>query len=574
MSSDDGSYFGRIIAGKFVLEAVLGEGGTGTVYRARQLALDRTVALKLLRREIARDEHFLERFKREARAASRLDHPNSVRVLDFGQDHDSSLYLVMELVQGRTLYEIIDADWPLENARVVRLLSQVLAALAVAHELGVIHRDLKPENIIVVRTTGDDGEDVEHAKVCDFGIAALGARLRSPAGTDERRVTLSGSFVGTPEYMSPEQVRGELGDQRSDLYSLGVVLYQLLTGRLPFRDPSPWTVALLHNTEPPPPPSTLLHVHPGLEAVCLKAMSKQPEHRFDTAREMRAALRACLNRDGIPTALTPAPVRIPTATPMAVSPVGARNTVVLQRGRRRPWLAVAGVVGLALASALAGRLAGRPHLPPAPVITAHVPAAIAAAPALPLPPPEPPAAAPEPPAPPAFVGPPLPPQRPARVVRSRPTVRRAPSMIEPAPALVAAEPLGPSLPPEPSAPPPPAPPAHPIAPTPPRPRWDPQRASVTITAVTSTSAVPGANIRAALGRLPLLRCYRTLGGPAATATLRLKIDEAGYVTAATLEGDLPGELRACVEKSARALRIKDVDTGDAAAAVTLRFTPS
>ena len=163
-------------------------GGIGTVYRARQLGLDRMVALKLLREEFARDEDFLERFKREARAASRLDHPNSVRVLDFGAARRRSLlYLAMEYVEGRTLYEVIQQDAPLPEARIVDILSQVLAAVGVAHDMGVVHRDLKPENIMIIRGTSDEGEHAELVKVLDFGIASLGsvaldARPRTPRG--------------------------------------------------------------------------------------------------------------------------------------------------------------------------------------------------------------------------------------------------------------------------------------------------------------------------------------------------------------------------------------------------------
>src|SRR6185436_8683867 len=429
MPTDDGSsLLGRTIAGKFLLEAVLGAGGSGTVYQARQIALDRVVALKLLRREVAHDGQFLERFKREARAASRLDHPNSVRVLDFGQDQDSSLYLVMELVQGRTLYDVIDEEWPLEDGRIVRLLSQVLAALAVAHELGIVHRDLKPENIIVVRTTGDEGEEAEQAKVCDFGIAALGAPLRAPAAGEERRVTLNGSFVGTPEYMSPEQVRGELGDQRSDLYALGVVLYHMLTGQVPFQDANPWTVAFRHTIDAPTPPSTLLRVHPGLEAVCLKALCKRPEDRFATAREMRAALRACLGTQGVPVFVGPTPARVPT--PMAVAPVGGRNTQVLTRRRRRRWPAVVTVMGMAVATIVAGRLLGRPHVTTPPVALA--PLAPLAAPAAPPPPPiEEPALPPEP----VVTAAPEPAAPTPRPARARPSKRTAAGEA-PAPATV------------------------------------------------------------------------------------------------------------------------------------------
>ena len=147
---DPSALVGRSIAGKFVIETLIATGGAGSVYRARQLALDRIVALKVLRQDIARDRHFVERFKREARAASRLDHPNSVRVFDFGHVDESLLYLAMELVEGRTLHQVIQDEWPLGDRRVVDVMSQVLSAIAVAHDMEVIHRDLKPDNIMII----------------------------------------------------------------------------------------------------------------------------------------------------------------------------------------------------------------------------------------------------------------------------------------------------------------------------------------------------------------------------------------------------------------------------------------
>src|SRR5882724_203167 len=221
MSDNHGATLvGKTIAGKFVIETVIAVGGIGTVYRARQLGLDRRVALKLLRAEFARDEDFIERFKREARAASRLEHPNSVRVLDFGQ-HEGALYLAMEYVEGRTLYQVIQDDFPMSEERTVDIMSQVLAAVGVAHDMGVVHRDLKPENIMIIRGTSDEGEHAELVKVLDFGIASLGAVARGVEGGEAEgpRMTKRGLLVGTPEYMAPEQAGGEPADRRSDIYS-------------------------------------------------------------------------------------------------------------------------------------------------------------------------------------------------------------------------------------------------------------------------------------------------------------------------------------------------------------------
>jgi eukaryotic-like serine/threonine-protein kinase len=588
---DDGaSLVGRNIGGKFLLEAVIGVGGSGTVYRAIQIALDRTVALKVLRPEFARDPHLLERFKREARAASRLDHPNSVRVLDFGQDEELSLYLAMELVQGATLYDLMDREWPLDEARIVRLLSQVLSALAVAHDLGVIHRDLKPENVIIVRGTGDEGETAEQAKVCDFGIARLGTPLRDETGSELPRVTVDGSFVGTPEYMSPEQVRGEPGDARSDIYSVGVVLYHVLAGRVPFEDTNPWGIAFKHTTDVPAPPSSFAPVNSALEAVCLKAMSKRPQDRYATAREMRAALRACLGAEitGV-TAVAPVRgARSRTETPTAVVP---------RRSLRWPLAAAVGTAALLAGWNLRSRTA--PPTPSAPPLTAVAPAPILPREAAPVP-----AATSRD----DLAGPGPGPgveggggvEQPPPVISEPKPVRRAPrpavvavptpvpaveeATPEPEPAPAPAPPAAPPVAAASTAPPAPAPPppapvvvtARPVAPPPP----DPERAAVAITAVTSTSAIPGSSLRAALARAPIRQCYREAlrGQPTAaamTATLNLRLDITGYVTGASLEGGpVPPGMKACVERGARAMRVRDVDTGEASAAVTLRFTPS
>jgi len=162
---------GRNVGRKFVLEKQLGAGAMGAVYRARQTALEKVVAIKVMHGELARDPMFAARFHREAKAASRLDHPNSIRILDYGQDDDGLLYIAMEYLDGRDLSHLIVQDWPLSNARIVDLLSQALGAIAVAHDMGITHRDLKPENIMVLERRTDDGALIDVVKVCDFGIA-------------------------------------------------------------------------------------------------------------------------------------------------------------------------------------------------------------------------------------------------------------------------------------------------------------------------------------------------------------------------------------------------------------------
>ncbi len=602
--SDSSPRVGQTIAGKFVIEAVIAAGGIGTVYRARQLGLDRVVALKLLREEFARDEDFLERFKREARAASRLEHPNSVRVLDFGQHDDGSLlYLAMEYVEGRTLYEVIRQDIPLPDARIVDILSQVLAAVGVAHDMGVVHRDLKPENIMIIRGTSDEGEHAELVKVLDFGIASLGTVARDAAGSyaEGPRMTKRGLLVGTPEYMAPEQAGGERADRRSDLYSLGVVLYQMMTGRLPFRGDSPLTVAVKHITEAPERPSQIAAVNPKLEAVCMRALGKSPEERYGSAREMRSALRAAIN-------LAPGRSSAPQSVISgADSPSGAIFGTLADGGRRRH---ASLVVGLALAALFAAALGARSWWAKSQRATAMSPAAGQD------PNRTPGRAATDPPAVLAALPPtastqtataprevPLPaddsddapsPARrnkasPARDARdkTRRTTRAtaaqrtsgkgavasppAPATKEPAAADVST-----SLKTAPAKTVTATTPTTTTAPITPAP-LDLGHAAVSIASITSTSAIPSSNIRAALSRAPLVRCYRDAlhaTGVAATGTavLHLKIDIAGYVTSTDLEGAqfLPG-VKPCVEKATRGARVKDVDTGEATADITLTF---
>jgi eukaryotic-like serine/threonine-protein kinase len=287
---------GRKIADRYQIDAFVGAGAMGEVYRARQLALGTTVAIKVMHPHLAKEPTFAARFLREAKAASRIDHPSSIRVLDFGEDDGGLFYMVMEMLEGTTLDAVLEKEGTLPVARIVRIASQVLAALAVAHDKGVIHRDLKPANIMLLDGDDDDGEVVrDRVKVCDFGVA----RLMDAHG--ERSVTAEGLVIGTPEYMSPEQARGESLDARSDIYAMGVLLFQLMTGSVPFDSETPLGTALMHvNDEPTRPTILNPRVDARLEEICLKAMKKRPEERYATARDLRVALLGLLGEDASP----------------------------------------------------------------------------------------------------------------------------------------------------------------------------------------------------------------------------------------------------------------------------------
>lgn len=308
----DGSLVGRTIAQRYCIEELVGGGAMGDVYRARHVGLGSDVALKIMRPSIAGETSFKERFYREARAASRLEHPNSVRVLDYGQEADGLVYLAMEFLRGRDLLQVIEKEWPLSDERIVDILVQTLAAVSAAHGHGIVHRDLKPENIMVVPDEDDEHRDC--VKVCDFGIAKLiDARAFKSNEDVKTALTTNNAIIGTPEYMSPEQARGESLDARSDLYSVGVILYRMLTKQLPFDAENAIGIAVKHVMEEPVPPSQLVaRVNPRLESICLRALRKDPRDRHATAKEMRSELRAAV---GFPAASPSNPAWVPTPPP-------------------------------------------------------------------------------------------------------------------------------------------------------------------------------------------------------------------------------------------------------------------
>ncbi len=280
-------YAGRLLGGgKYEIGSLISTGAAGRIYRARHLMLDRPIAIKVLHAELATDPTFTAHFNGEARAASRLDHPNICRVFDFGQDDDGLLYIVMELLEGPELCEVVEQEGPLPLARIVDYVSQICVALSLAHERGIVHRDVKGENILAIATEDDDGHPTRVMKVCDFGLA-----MSMDLSRGEQFGTFRGP-CGTPAYMPPEQVRGEMLDARADVYACGVLLYLMATGRLPFDDEDPRIVLRRQLDAVPIPPATVNpKVDPRLEAIIQRAMSKDRLGRYQSARELRTALK-------------------------------------------------------------------------------------------------------------------------------------------------------------------------------------------------------------------------------------------------------------------------------------------
>ncbi|HXD33810.1 MAG TPA: serine/threonine-protein kinase [Pyrinomonadaceae bacterium] len=285
---------GRTLDEKYLLEEKLGIGGMGTVYRARHLLIDRAVAVKVLNQRFVEDEAAKARFRREAKAAGRLQHTNAVGVTDFGETSDGYVYLVMELLEGKTLQSLLARNGPLDLAHAVSIVLQVSSAVAAAHEAGVIHRDLKPANIFIVHRS-----DVPSVvKVLDFGIAKLAA----DSVDDEDRMTLTqvGVMIGTPRYMSPEQCNGDPLTPAADVYSLGVILYEMLTGTVPFSGMTPLAIAMRHSTELPRPPREVVTTIPEqLEQVVLHALEKKPQDRPQNAGAFREELLDTAERLGL-----------------------------------------------------------------------------------------------------------------------------------------------------------------------------------------------------------------------------------------------------------------------------------
>lgn len=265
----------NVLAGRYELIEKIGDGGMAIVYKAKDRLLKRFIAVKILKPEFVQDIKFVENFRKESHAAASLSHPNIVSIYDVGQEGNIN-YIVMELVSGKTLNELIKEEAPMDYRKAADIAKQVAAGLSAAHKKGIVHRDVKPHNILMT----EDGI----AKITDFGIAkAVTNTTIVDPGKD--------NVMGSVHYFSPEQAKGTNVDEKSDIYSLGIVLYEMLTGKVPFDGDNPVTIALMQINEPVTPPSVFNHnVPPGLERIVMKAVEKQPKNRFDSADEMIDAL--------------------------------------------------------------------------------------------------------------------------------------------------------------------------------------------------------------------------------------------------------------------------------------------
>ena len=305
----------RVSNARYEIKQHIARGGMAEVFLARDLLLDRPVALKVLFPEFATDRSFVERFRREARAAANLNHPNIVSVYDWGEE-DGTYFIVMEYVKGRSLRQLIRTEGPLHPQRVAEIGAEIASALAFAHQNGVIHRDIKPGNVVI----SPSGQ----VKVTDFGIARA-------AGNAQEALTQTGVVMGTATYFSPEQAQGRPIDPRSDVYALGVVLYEMLAGRPPFYNENPVTVAYQHVREAPVPPSRRNpDVPPPLEAIVLKALAKNPANRYASAQDLRADLLRF--RQGRPVAAEPVLPPMAEATTAMAAADGTRVVPVTAVG--------------------------------------------------------------------------------------------------------------------------------------------------------------------------------------------------------------------------------------------------
>ncbi len=281
---DPSDLVGQSLFGEYTITKKLGEGGMGAVYLAQQDSIDQRIAVKVLHEDAAESDELIQRFHREARVVSMLTHPNIIRVFIFGRTQGGLLYLAMEYVEGQELRSILDGGL-LDEMRIIKIMKQLCSGLSEAHDLGIIHRDLKPDNVLLTEFRGEE----DFAKILDFGIA----KLKQPDTPEaQKNLTQAGIVYGTPEYLSPEQAQALELDHRTDIYSLGCILYEFMTGRVPFQASTPVKLLTAHVFNEVTPPSQISpdRVTPTMEKIILRAMEKEPADRFTDALEMFEAL--------------------------------------------------------------------------------------------------------------------------------------------------------------------------------------------------------------------------------------------------------------------------------------------
>jgi serine/threonine-protein kinase len=322
----------RIVGGRYQIEGLIASGGMGEVFQAHDRVLDRTVALKVLHAGLGSDPDFVERFRREATAAGRLSHPNIVQVYDWGREDDGSAYMAMELVEGQNLRDVLTGSGRLKPELAARIAGQVCLALEHARKAGLVHRDVKPENILIT----SDGR----VKVADFGLSRTMA---------DSRATQAGVLLGTAHYVAPEQVEGKPSDHRSDIYALGIVLYEMLTGQTPFTGDTPLMIAYQRVRENVPAPGDRIKgLPPALDEITRRATAKDPAKRFSSAGEMGEALRTSVPRSdtGEVGMLVHPTVAIPIGTQETVNLGGRRGPRLTRRGS----IVVIGIIAVLAAS--------------------------------------------------------------------------------------------------------------------------------------------------------------------------------------------------------------------------------
>ena len=299
-SKDPDEHVGKVLTGKYRIDRLIAKGGMGRVYQATQFPLERPVAIKILNGEYQRsDPQFVKRFFLEASIAAKLSHPHTITVFDYGEGDDGELYIAMELLKGRPLSRVIGRDGPYDAVTTIRVAMQICRALREAHDAGIIHRDLKPGNIFIL----DDGE-VPYAKVLDFGLVKLftperpeGDERAGPLGPDDSDLTRTGTLLGSPKYMSPEQIQGQHLDPRTDIYSFGIILYQMVSGRPPFTGSTGVDVIYKHVNHPVPPLASInpeIEVPTELEQIIQRCLEKDRNARFGSMDELLAFLKEAL----------------------------------------------------------------------------------------------------------------------------------------------------------------------------------------------------------------------------------------------------------------------------------------